>query len=88
VFEFAGECIYWESVCYYLYQSSFVFCSCVGGLDVFPDVLSTAGFSYEEIGGFGGCGWVCVSVFFGGGGGGGLLGSLEDVLEPFCWVFP
>ncbi len=57
-FEFVGKYVVRD----YLYKSSFVFCPDVSGFEVFADDLSTVGFSYEEIGGFGGCVWVCGGV--------------------------
>ena len=41
----------------YLYKSSFVFCPYAGGFEVFVDGLPVAGFSYEEVGSFGGGSW-------------------------------
>jgi hypothetical protein len=86
-FEFVGKYVYWEVVRDYLYKSSFVFCPDVGGFEVLADDLSTVGFSYEEIGGFGGCVWVC-------GGVGSVWGwtsvlvVFKDVFDPFFIVFP
>ena len=85
--EFACVCFYWESVGYYLYETSFVFCSYIAGFEVFTDDLSAAGFSYEEVSSFCGCVRFCIGVVFSERGECVEM-TTEDVFESFSFGFP